>query len=84
MASNLLGKLEVDDVKKHDQVFIIVDLLKCANDSRLAADAPDKVLVRKDIMKAHSFLVDDGKLVLVNGGGVIAVACDFVSYMFCS
>lgn len=70
---NILGELEVDSVKGHDQVLVVVDLLKSANNTRLTANTPDKVLVRESVVQAHALLVDQGQLVLVHGGKVVAV-----------
>jgi hypothetical protein len=70
---DVLGELEVDSVKGHDQVLVIVDLLKGANNTRLTTDTPDKVLVRKSIVQTHALLVDQRQVVLVHGGKVVAI-----------
>jgi hypothetical protein len=69
----ILGKLEVDCVKGDDQVLVVVDLLKSTDHTRLTPNAPNKVFVRKAVMKTHSLLVNQRQIVLVDSGEVVAV-----------
>lgn len=70
---DVLGELEVDSVKGHNQVLIIVDLLKGADNTRLTANTPDKVLVGKSIVQTHALFVDQRQVILVHGGKVVTI-----------
>ncbi|KAI6774223.1 hypothetical protein HG531_001072 [Fusarium graminearum] len=66
-----------------DQVFGAKGLLESPNDTRLSANVPDKVFVGCTISQKHTLLVDDGKLVGVDAGAVVAVVSEItvgVSY----
>lgn len=73
---SLLGKTEVDSVKRHDQVFRVVDLLECANDAGLSTDSPCEVFVRHGVLEAHALLVDEREVVLVNCRGIVAIIAE--------
>lgn len=70
---DVLGELEVDSVKGHNQVLVIVDLLKGADNTRLTANTPDKVLVGKSIVQTHALFVDQRQVILVHGGKVVTI-----------
>jgi hypothetical protein len=73
---DVLGELEVDSVKGHDQVLVIIDLFEGANNARFTANTPNKVLVGKSIVQAHAFLVDQRQVILVHGRRVIAIEAE--------
>lgn len=55
---DLLGKTEIDGIKRHDQILSIVYLFESSNNARLAAHRPGKVLVGDGVLQAHAFLGD--------------------------
>lgn len=67
---------EVDGVEGDDQVFVVVDLLEGGHDRRLGAHFPHEVLVCDSVVETHALLVDDGQLVLGDGGLVGAVEAE--------
>ena len=71
--SSILWKSEVDSVERYNQVCGVVNLLECANNAWLPANAPCKVLMGHSVVEAHALLRDEGKLVLVYRGEIIAV-----------
>lgn len=70
---SLLGEAKVDRIKRHNQVFRVIHLLECANNSRLSANSPSKILVRYGILEAHALLVDQREPVLVDGRRVVTI-----------
>jgi hypothetical protein len=70
---DLLGEGEVDGIERNDEIFVVVNLLKSANNTRLASYTPSKVLMCYSIVQAHALLVDGGQMVLVCGGEIVAV-----------
>jgi hypothetical protein len=73
---NLLGEAEVHGVKRHDEVFVVVDLLKSIDHTRLATDGPGEVLVGDSVLQAHALLGDVWELVLVDGAEVLAIEAE--------
>lgn len=68
-----IRQCEVDCIKRHDQVFGTINLLKGSNNARLSSDCPSKVFVSNSILQAHALFSDQRKLVFVDRGQVIAV-----------
>jgi hypothetical protein len=53
---DILGKSEVDCIKRNEQIFCIVHFLKDADDAWLSANIPGEVFMRHSVMKAHALL----------------------------
>jgi hypothetical protein len=70
---NLLGEAKVHGVKRYDEVFIVVDLLKGIDHTWLSTDGPGKVFVGDSVLQAHALLGDGWELVLVYGAEVLAI-----------
>ena len=66
------GEADIDGVKRDDKVLSVVHLLESINNPCFRTDRPGKGLVRHTIAVAHALLADYGKVVFVDGRGVIA------------
>jgi hypothetical protein len=73
MNVNILGELEIDRIKRHNEIFIVIDLLKGIDNTRLTSNTPDKFLMRKGIVQTHALLVDQGELIFVYGRQIVSV-----------
>lgn len=60
-------------VKRDEQVFSVVDLLKGLHDAGLAADVLDNLLVGGAVAEAHALLVDVGQMVDMDCRRVVGV-----------
>jgi glycerol-3-phosphate responsive antiterminator len=73
MNVNILGELKIDRIKRHNEIFIVIDLLKGIDNTRLTSNTPDKFLMRKGIVQTHALLVDQGELIFVYGRQIVSV-----------
>jgi hypothetical protein len=53
-----LWKCEVDRVERYEQLFVVVDFLKGANDARFATHIPGEVFMRNGVLEAHALFGD--------------------------
>ena len=68
-----LRELNVDGIKRNNEIFIIVDLLEGINDTRFASNAPNKVLMRETIVQTHTLLIENGQVVLLYTRRIVSV-----------
>lgn len=66
----------VDGVERHQQVLGPVRLLERRDHAGLRPHCPHEVLVRCRVVQEHALLVDDGQLVGVHRGRVVAVVAE--------
>lgn len=69
---DLLWKSEIDSIEGYDQVFGVIHLLKCTNDTEFATDRPSKVLMGHSILKTHALLVNPWQVVFVHSREIVS------------
>lgn len=62
-----VGEAKVDGIKGNNEILVVVDLLENLDDAGLSSDLPGKVLVTDAVVDAHPLLINDRKMVFVNG-----------------
>lgn len=72
-AGDILGKAKINSIKRHDQIFSVVDLFKCADDTRLTTDCPGEIFMCHRILQAHTLLVDRWQVILMDSRQIISI-----------
>lgn len=54
-----VGKPHVYNIERYDQIGIIINLLERFNDTRLAPNIPDPLLMSNTVVKNHPFFIDN-------------------------
>jgi hypothetical protein len=73
MAGNILGKLHIDNVEGHDQIFIIINLCKGIDNTGLRADVPYPFLVGHAIGQNHPLFINDGQVRSLDRRRIVAL-----------
>ena len=69
---SLLGKADINNIKGHNQIGIVIYLLKALYNTWFGANIPYPLLMCDSVAEDHALLVDHGQLRPSDGAGVMA------------